>query len=36
MACNGFGGCSLRDGEPCFIDDDCASLNCMNGVCAPP
>jgi hypothetical protein len=34
--CNGFGGCALRNGEPCFIDDDCASFKCMNGTCAPP
>ena len=33
MTCNGGGVCTLRPGEPCVGDIQCASLKCENGTC---
>ncbi|UQA58764.1 hypothetical protein [Polyangium aurulentum] len=34
--CNGYGGCGKMTGVPCTKNEECWSLNCVNGKCAMP
>ncbi|UQA56080.1 hypothetical protein [Polyangium aurulentum] len=35
FTCTGLGTCRKMSGAACFNDTECASVNCMNGACAP-
>jgi hypothetical protein len=35
FTCTGLGTCKKMPAAACFNDTECASVNCMNGVCAP-
>jgi hypothetical protein len=35
MVCDGGGGCRTDDGFQCVDPSQCASFNCVNGICKP-